>query len=190
MDTVNGAATLTVFSDGIGVLAGWLVSCKALGIPYLYDPSQQIVRLEGADLREGVSGASVLIVNEYELEMLKKKTGLATGELTGLAGTSVVTLGERGSLILSGKKEVTIPAVTPERWIDPTGVGDAFRAGLIKGMSLKEPWEVCGRMGSLAAAYVLETAGPQQHRHTPVEFYGRYASVFGESESLKKGLGA
>jgi adenosine kinase len=93
----------------------------------------------------------------------------------------IVTLGEEGVMIWTDEK-VQVPAVPPRRILDPTGVGDAFRSGLIKGLALGLPWDACGRIGTLAATYVLETQGPQAHSYTLPEFVARYTSVFGEDE--------
>lgn len=156
--------------------------CKELGIPYIYDPSQQIVRMSGDDLRAGVEGADILIVNDYEFEMLKERTGMTADEIRAAVTRAViVTRGEQGSLIWAGE-EIAVPAVPPEQVLDPTGVGDAFRAGLIKGLALGMSWETAGRIGSLAATYVLETHGPQAHHYTLEEFVARYREAFGEDE--------
>lgn len=154
--------------------------CKALGIPYIYDPSQQIVRSTPESLREGVNGADILIVNDYEFEMLKDRTGMSDADIRAAVKRAlIVTLGADGAMIWTDEK-IEIPAVAPEQILDPTGVGDAFRSGLIKGLALDLPWEICGRIGSLAATYVLETAGPQSHTYTLEEFAVRYRTAFGD----------
>jgi len=156
--------------------------CKELGIPYIYDPSQQIVRMSGDDLRAGVAGADILIVNDYEFELLKESAGMTADEIRAAVTRAViVTRGEQGSVIWAGE-EIAVPAVPPQQVLDPTGVGDAFRAGLIKGLALGMSWETAGRIGSLAATYVLETHGPQAHHYTLEEFVTRYRGVFGEDE--------
>ncbi len=156
--------------------------CKELGIPYIYDPSQQIVRMSGDALRAGVEGADILIVNDYEFEMLKERAEMTADEIRAAVTRAViVTRGEQGSVIWAGE-EIAVPAVPPEQVLDPTGVGDAFRAGLIKGLALGMSWETAGRIGSLAATYVLETHGPQAHHYTLEEFVARYRGVFGEDE--------
>lgn len=160
--------------------------CRDLHIPYIYDPSQQIVSLSGEAMTDGSMGAKLIILNEYELEMLKKKTGLEDEELLGLSETVVVTLGEKGSVIHTREGSAEIPPAQPERVIDPTGVGDAYRAGLMKGMVYGMPWEISGRMGSLAATYVLETDGPQSHTYDLKGFIQRYCQIFGESERLRR----
>ena len=156
--------------------------CKELGIPYIYDPSQQIVRMSGNDLRAGVEGADILVVNDYEFELLKERAGMTADEIrSAVTRAVIVTRGEQGSVIWAGE-EIAVPAVPPEQVLDPTGVGDAFRAGLIKGLALGMSWETAGRIGSLAATYVLETHGPQAHHYTLEEFVARYRGAFGEDE--------
>jgi adenosine kinase len=155
--------------------------CKALGIPYIYDPSQQIVRLDGAALREGVDGADILIVNDYEYELLKDCTGMSEADIRAAVKRAViVTRGEQGSVIWADGDEITVPVVPPQQVLDPTGVGDAYRAGLIKGLALGLPWRICGQIGALAATYVLETHGPQTHTYTLARFGERYKTMFGE----------
>ena len=160
--------------------------CQKMNLPYIYDPGQQIVRLTGEDLRKGIKGARVLILNEYELEMLKNKTGISDNNLLECCETFVVTLGDKGSVIHHREGSLNIPVVKPVKIIDPTGVGDAFRAGLMKGISHNLSWHTTGRMGSLAAAYVLETDGPQNHSYTLKQFVKRYGDIFGESEEIRR----
>lgn len=158
--------------------------CKEAGIPVLFDPGQQIVRLEGKDLLRAAAGVKILIVNEYEREMLMKKTGLDQSGFSGLAEVLIVTLGEKGSEIKTKGQVYSIPVAPPKQIADPTGVGDAFRAGLIKGMSRGLSWETAGRMGSLAATVVLETEGPQSHSYTLDQFVDRYEAAFGKSREM------
>ena len=153
--------------------------CKALGIPYIYDPSQQIIRLSGDDLREGMDGCKILVVNDYEFEMIRTKTDLSEAQVLDCAQILIVTRGGDGSTIWAESKRFDVPVVKPTRVADPTGVGDAYRAGIIKGMSLSLPWGVIGRMGSLAATYVLERPGTQNHSYTWQEFVERYRENFG-----------
>lgn len=163
-------------------------TCQANRISYIYDPGQQVVCLEKEDLMQGIHGATVLIANEYEFELLKKKTGLNEAQLVDSVSVLVVTLGESGSIFLTKDRKIQIPIARPLRVLDPTGGGDAFRAGLMKGMLLGLDWEIIGRMGSVAAAYVIETEGPQAHTYTFSEFYQRYKENFGSCEELKKRL--
>ena len=156
----------------------YIEECKELDVPYLYDPSQQIVRLSGDQLRAGIEGARLLMVNEYEFGMIREKTGLSSDGIAAQVGALVITRGERGSTITVHGQEIHIPIVPPAQIADPTGVGDAYRAGLVKGLALAAPWEVAGRMGAVAAAYVLEQKGTQNHRYTRAEFVARYRQHF------------
>jgi adenosine kinase len=158
----------------------YVCECKELNLPYIYDPSQQIIRLDGEQLAEGVRGSTMTIVNEYEFEMLKNKTGWSDDEVATHTQTLIVTLGEKGSQICSGGLTINVPVVPARRQADPTGVGDAYRAGIIKGYLKKLSWETIGRLGSLAATYVLEEYGTQNHRYDLKEFSQRYREVFGD----------
>ena len=163
----------------------YVEECKALDIPYIYDPSQQVVRSSPESLREGVVGADILVVNDYEYELLKDRVDMTDEEIRATVRRAViVTLGDEGAMIWTDEK-IQVPAVPPRRILDPTGVGDAFRSGLIKGLALGLPWDACGRIGTLAATYVLETKGPQAHSYTLPEFVARYRSVFGEDEATE-----
>ena len=158
--------------------------CKTLGIPYIYDPSQQTIRLTGDDLRAGIDGCHLLTVNEYELSMIVEKTGLTRQQIEQMAGGLLVTYGKSGSEILVDGRRYEVPAVAPHQVAEPTGAGDAFRGGLLRGLQLGLPWEVCGRMGALAAAYVLENMGTQNHHFKPEEFVRRYRQHFDDDGAL------
>jgi adenosine kinase len=153
--------------------------CKELHLPYIYDPSQQIIRLDGVALTEGVRGSAITIVNEYEFEMLKNKTDWSDEEIAAETQALIVTRGEKGSVIRADGKIIHIPIVPARRIADPTGVGDAYRAGIIKGYLKKLPWEITGRLGSLAATYALEECGTQSHRYSLQEFSERFHETFG-----------
>jgi adenosine kinase len=159
--------------------------CQELDIAYIYDPSQQIIRLSGEELLEGTRGAKMLIVNEYEFGMIKNKTGLSEQELLALTESTIITQGENGSTIYANDQAIRIPAVPPDPLIEPTGVGDAYRSGVIKGMLRGYTWETTGRIAALAATYVLEHLGTQSHSYTLDEFVKRYQRVFGDAPELE-----
>jgi len=162
----------------------YAAECQELGIPYLYDPSQQIVRLSGDDLQEGLEGCSLLVINDYEFELLRGKTGLSAEAIQSAPTRAcVVTLGAEGARIWAKGEIYDIPAVPPKRGNDPTGVGDAFRAGLIKGLALGLSWDLAGRMGALAATYALEQTGPQNHHYTLADFVTRFRDRFDDAAS-------
>ncbi|MFQ6101161.1 MAG: carbohydrate kinase family protein [Anaerolineae bacterium] len=163
----------------------YVAECRELGLPYLYDPSQQIIRLSGEALQKGLTGCDLLVINEYEFGMLQEKTGLSAEAIhSAPARACIVTLGAEGSRIWAGEVVYDVPAVPPERVDDPTGVGDAFRAGLIKGLALGFPWDLVGRMGALAATYTLEQPSPQSHHYTPAEFVARFREHFDDGGAL------
>jgi adenosine kinase len=162
-----------------GAMVQYAEECRTLNIPFIFDPGQQCARMAGDELRDGVTGATMVIVNDYELELLRQKTGLDESDLLTVARALVVTRGELGSSVLTRDGRVDVSAVTPDRIVDPTGVGDAFRGGLMKGMALRLPYEICARMGSVAATYALEHLGGQSHAYTWEEFKRRYEAHFG-----------
>jgi len=165
-------------------MAQYARQSRELGIPYLYDPSQQVVRLSHEDLRAGVDGATLLFCNEYEFELLQKHTGYTADQLRDAVKVLVVTLGADGALIHTAENEWRIPVVKPEKIADPTGVGDAFRGGFLRGLHLRLPMEFCGQMGALAATYCLEQSGPQNHNYTRAEFVSRFRKNFNDQGVL------
>ena len=160
--------------------------CHALGIPYLYDVSWQIVRLTDDELREGIVGSYILIVNEYEFEMIRNRTGWHEADILEQANNLIVTLGERGSRIHTREGQYLVPPVPPLRIIDPIGVGDAYRSGLLKGLALGLGWESAGRIASLAATYVLECDGPMGHCYTLPEFIERFRQHFDDPVAIDR----
>ena len=152
--------------------------CSTLGIRYIWDPGQQCARMDGAQLAEGVTGAFMVIVNDYELELLRQKTGLDEGAIQDRVEVLVITKGEHGCTVLSKGARVDVPAVVPEHIADPTGVGDAFRGGFMKGLALRSSYEVCARIGTVAATYALEHLGGMSHAYTWDEFIARYNAHF------------
>ncbi len=153
--------------------------CRELHLPYIYDPGQQVAREDGAQLAQDLTGAQVLIVNDYEYGILQKKSGLNQEALLRRVPTIIVTMGKDGSRIITREDTFDIPPAKPQTVLEPTGVGDAYRAGLIKGMLRGYPWPITGRIAALAAVYVLENPGPQPRPYTLHEFVARYRENFG-----------
>lgn len=150
----------------------------AMGCPYVYDPSQQIVALPPEDLLAGIEPAAVLVGNDYEYAMIAQKTGLSLDELAVRVPIVAITYGERGSELRRGAQAVAIPAAPPRQLADPTGAGDAYRAGLLKGLLLGLDLEITGRIAALAATYAIEQHGTQEHNYTPAEFVARFDAAF------------
>jgi len=163
-----------------GAMVQYANECRVLHIPFIFDPGQQCARMEGDQLRDGITGATIVIVNDYELELLRQKTGMSEDDILVVAKTLIVTRGEHGSSIISAAGRVDVPAVAPSRIVDPTGVGDAFRGGLMRGIALGLSYEQSAQMGSVAATYALEHMGGLSHAYTWNEFKARYQEHFGE----------
>ena len=177
--TVRDCGLAIISPNDPGAMVQYAEECRTLGLPFIFDPGQQCTRMSGDELRDGLAGASIVIVNDYELELLRQKTGMAERDILTRAATLIVTRGENGSSVLSGDSRVDVPAVTPTRIVDPTGVGDAFRGGLMKGLAMGLPCETAARLGSVAATYALEHLGGQSHSYTWKEFDVRYEEHFG-----------
>jgi adenosine kinase len=177
--TARDSGLAIIAPNDPGAMVQYAEECRTLGVPFIFDPGQQCARMSGDELRDGITGAAIVIVNDYELELLRQKTGLGEREILGLARALIVTRGEHGSSVITGDGRHDIEAVTPRRIVDPTGVGDAFRGGLMKGLALGLPYDISARMGSVAAAYALEHLGGQSHAYTWDEFRARYEAHFG-----------
>jgi adenosine kinase len=185
-----GTADLVIISpNDPSAMTQYAEECRAMGLRYVFDPGQQCARLSGDELVDGISGAFLVICNDYEFELIRQKTGFDEAQILARAGTLVITRGEHGSSVISPSGTVTVAAVTPRRIEDPTGVGDAFRAGLLKGVSSGADLRVCAQLGSVAATYALEHVGGQSHAYTWREFQSRYQEHFGPL-TLRQGAGA
>ena len=162
-----------------GAMVQYADECRTLGIRYIFDPGQQVARMSGDELREGAVGATIVVCNDYEFELLKQKTGLGDEEILSRSEALVVTRGEQGSSVVLRDGRHDVPAVVPRRIVDPTGVGDAFRAGFMKGIALGLAYPICAQLGSVAATYALEHLGGQSHAYSWDEFRVRYEAHFG-----------
>lgn len=153
---------------------------KSKCIPYICDPGQSLTAWKPENLREWIDGSFTLITNDYELELVMKMTGMDKKALLEMTKTVITTLGEKGSLISTADGDTQIPAAKISEILDPTGAGDAYRAGLLKGLVTGMDMETSAKMGAVAAAYAIEKYGTQEHYFTHDEFVERYRSNFGE----------
>jgi adenosine kinase len=175
-----GPCDLTIISpNDPAAMVGYARECRELGIPYIYDPSQQVARMSGDDIKSGLVGAHIVICNDYEFEIIREKTGMDAAAMLEHADAVVVTMGEKGAAIRRRGETIEVAAVPPAAVVDPTGVGDAFRGGFMKGLALGVDYRVCGQMGSVAATYALEHIGGSSHTYTRQEFQARYTRHFG-----------
>ena len=164
--------------------------CRARGLRFIYDPGQQVARLDGAELRRGLEGAYLLIVNIYEASVIYEKTGFTLDDLRERAEIVVITESENGSKIYSDGEIIEVAAFPPSAIADPTGAGDAYRAGFIFGLSNKLPLKLCGQIGALSATYALEVVGTQNHKFTLAAFVERLHSLGDDDGQLDCLLGA
>lgn len=188
--TIYGALPDTTFTCGIlgaGCVADTIAiaaHAKAKGIKYYFDPGQAMPAFEANNLKEIISGAAGLFCNDYELSLITEKTGWNETALLEQTPLLVVTLGAKGSRIMTKEGVTEISAIPIEKLIDPTGAGDAHRAGFVKGilagLSLKE----CGQLGSVVAGYAVEQQGTQNHHFTLEKLSERYEAAYGEKLSL------
>ncbi len=182
--TVDGPGLVIISPNDPAAMIQYAEECRTLTIPFIFDPGQQCARLSGPELRDGIVGARILICNDYELELIRQKTEMGESDVLDVAGALIVTRGEEGSSIYQKGSRIDVKAVAPYRIVDPTGVGDAFRGGLMKGMAVGAPYPTCAQLGSVAATYALEHLGGQSHAYTPGEFKARYEEHFGPLPSF------
>jgi adenosine kinase len=154
--------------------------CRDKKIPYICDPGQSLSLWEGKKMQEWLDGSFMLISNDYELEMIMKMTGIDRDGILRLTQTIITTLGEKGSLLTSAQGVVYIPAAQTEEVADPTGAGDAYRAGLLKGIVEGRDIQTSAKMGAIAAVYAVEKYGTQEHRFTYEDYSDRFSKNFGK----------
>jgi adenosine kinase len=182
--TVPDCGLAIISPNDPGAMLQYAEECRALGFRYIWDPGQQCARMDGEELRDGLTGSSLVICNDYEFELIRQKTGLDESTILEHTAALIVTRGEKGCSIYEQSGTARVPAVPPRRVVDPTGVGDAFRGGFMKGMAHGADYETCARLGGVAAAYVLEHLGGQSHAYTWPEFRDRYEAHFGCPEAF------
>lgn len=178
-DKLTPEDTIAIISPGnLEDMVKYPRICKQNGIGYIFDPGQSLPVLAAANIANALDGCRILISNDYELDLIMKKTALDKKDLIMRAGTVIVTLGEKGSQVLTAAGEINIPAVKPRKVEDPTGAGDAYRGGLISGLIQGKDIEECARMGSVCASFAVENYGTQDYRFSPEEFAERLNGSF------------
>jgi adenosine kinase len=184
-----GANDLVIISPtDPDAMSRYAEECRSHGIPFLFDPGKQTPRLDSEQLLAGLTGASVLVGNDYEFGMMAQRTGKSEAELIASAPLTVVTRGEQGSTIYTSQTNgqgLHIPVAPIADVIDPTGAGDAYLGGLVFGLARQFPLEVTGRVAALAAAYAIEYRGGQEHTYTLASFAERYAAAFGAAPEIE-----
>lgn len=181
-DVYDGTPDLVVISpNDPQAMINLASECRQRGIRFVADPSQQVPRLNGDDLRQMIEGAYMLVVNSYESEMIANKTGMTLRDLRDQIELVVVTHGKAGSRIFTNGDVIEVPIFAPVEIKDPTGVGDAYRAGLLTGLAHGWDLKLAGEIGALSATYVLEQVGTQTHYFTPEQFVQRFRTQFDDA---------
>jgi adenosine kinase len=176
----SAGITLGIVSpDGRDGMLQHCAGFAAAGIPFIFDPGQGLPMFSGDDLRDLISQATWLTVNDYEWQMVQQRTGWSPADVVRHVKALIVTRGAAGSTIYTPQGEIVITAANAEAVVDPTGCGDAYRAGLIHGLLRGLDWTVTGRIASLLGALKVATRGTQNHRFTMEEFAVRYRLAFG-----------
>ncbi|HJZ46436.1 MAG TPA: PfkB family carbohydrate kinase, partial [Roseiflexaceae bacterium] len=184
-----GADDLVVISPtDPDAMSRYAEECRTHGIPFLFDPGKQTPRLDSEQILAGLTGASVLVGNDYEFAMMAQKTGKSEADLIASAPLTVITRGEQGSTLYTSQTNgqgLHIPIAPIGDVVDPTGAGDAYLGGLVFGLARRFPLGVTGRVAALAAAYAIEQRGCQEHTYTPADFAERYAAAFGPAPEIE-----
>lgn len=180
----EGAACAIIAAGNADDMRSFATLYKERGLPYAYDPAQQITNIADEDVRAGISGAAIVFGNEYELALMEKKTGWRVAQMLEHTPLIVVTLGEKGTRIISKEGEREIPAVSTSALLDPTGAGDAYRGGFLAGYIAQLTPEMCAKIGSAVAVHAIEAYGTQAYFFTKEELSKRYESAYGEAFPL------
>ena len=176
-----GAGLAIIGPDGKDGMLEHSRQCAAHGIPFLFDPGQGLPMFSREELLEMVRLATYLAVNDYEGKLLEEKTGRSLVSLATELKALIATLGAEGSVIHAGGKQIEIPAVTADDVVDPTGCGDAYRAGLLYGITKGWDWEMTGRLASVMGSIKIAERGPQNHKPSRADIGERYRRAFGDA---------
>ncbi|MBH1933567.1 carbohydrate kinase family protein [Streptomyces sp. AV19] len=179
-ERVGGLDLVLIGADDPEAMLRHTEECRTRGIPFAADPSQQLARMEGDDIRQLVEGAAYLFTNEYEKALIESKTGWTGDEILAKVGTRVTTLGSRGVRIeRAGEPVIEVGVAEEQAKVDPTGVGDAFRAGFLAGLTWKLPLERAAQLGCMLATLVIETLGTQEYELRRGHFMERFTKAYG-----------
>jgi adenosine kinase len=182
MDKTGALDLLVISPDDPQAMLNHSDTAREQGIPFAADPSQQMARMDGPEIKRLISGAKYLFMNEYELALAMQKTGWSDEEMLNEVEVRIVTLGSLGAKVeRAGHEEVRVGIAQERAKIDPTGVGDSFRSGFIAGLANGLNFERCAQLGSMLATYVIEIKGTQEYHFTRQEFIDRFALAYGAS---------
>jgi len=177
-DVLNREPELVIISPNDPIAMVKLCEeCRRAGIRFIYDPGQQVARLNGDELRRGIEATFMVVVNIYEASVIFDKTGLSLADLRDQVEIVAITESEKGSKIYRAGEVIDVEAYPPIEIADPTGAGDAYRAGFILGLSKGFPLKLCAQIGALSATYALEVVGTQNHDFRLKDFVARFRSL-------------
>jgi adenosine kinase len=176
---VGDVALGIVSPDGRDGMIQHAQQFAAAGIPFIFDPGQGLPMFGGEDLKAFIDQATWVTVNDYEWSLMAERTGWSEADIAGKVEALIVTQGGEGSTLFTRGGKLAIPPAPAREVVDPTGCGDAYRAGLIHGLLNGLPWETTGRIASLLGSLKIETRGTQNHSFTMASFRERYRAVFG-----------
>jgi len=175
-----GALRLAIIApDGRDGMIQHAADCAAQGVPFMFDPGQQLPMFNGEELRTFIGQATYLAANDYEFEMVMERTGWSLADIAGRLEALIITRGDKGSDIHAGGERHDIPCVTADAVVDPTGCGDAYRAGLLYGIVNGFDWPTTGRLASVMGALKIAHQGGQNHVATPEQIGARFEAAFG-----------
>jgi len=178
LNGIDPANTIAVIAPGnLDDMAAYRKAYVASRTPFIFDPGQSLTMWEGLALAECLTGAKILISNDYELELIQNITGLTVPDLLARVATLITTKGENGSIVITRDGEIPVPAYGVQRVVDPTGAGDAYRGGLVKGLVEGKTVDQAARMGSVIASFAVEVQGTQEYRFTMEEFNRRLQTL-------------
>ncbi len=173
-DKINTKESIAIIAPGnLEDMMNYSITCKAKGIDYIFDPGQSLPMWDSQSLIQCIEGSKIMVSNDYELELIINKTGLDKKELLQRTNSIITTLGELGSRVCTADGEINVPAIKPKKVVDPTGAGDAYRAGLIKGLIQCRNIEQSAKMGSVCASFAIECYGTQEYYFDLMDFEER-----------------
>ncbi|QFG25789.1 carbohydrate kinase family protein [Actinomadura sp. WMMB 499] len=185
-DRVGGLDLVLISPNDPEAMLRHTDECRDRAIPFAADPSQQLARMDGPEVRRLIDSAAYLFTNEYEKALCEEKTGWTGEEILSRVGVRVTTLGAKGVVIdRQGQEGIHVPCVAVDSIVDPTGVGDAFRAGFLTALAWELPLERAAQVGNAIAAHALEAAGPQEYTLSRAAFLERFAAAYGEQASTE-----
>jgi adenosine kinase len=186
VDRVGKADVVLIGANDPGAMLRHTQECRFRGYPFAADPSQQLARMDGDEIIPLIEGATYLFANEYEAALIEQKTGWSSADIAGMVDTRVTTLGPDGARVeRRGEAPVTVKVAEEDRKADPTGVGDAFRAGFLAGQAWGVGDERSAQVGALLATYVIETIGTQEYELARTHFLERMARTYGDDAAAE-----